>query len=593
MFYSQRITESGLTSQKYLFVILISLLTGVEVLGQCLSLPNAFSQQLQSSNNIIEGKVVAQSSFIGSDGNIYTRNNIDVYRVFKGDLGFAAEVVTEGGVYGDLMQIVTPSAQMQVGDYGVMVLEQDVARNISARTTAFYPINEENNTVMGFKDVSQREAFYDVIAREIGTGLVELRRIPQQTNAEDNSRNTPEISSIYPLQVTAGTRTMVTITGEGFGENQGSGQVAFHNADDGGQSFVSLNAGPHYLSWTDTEIQMYVPSATLYNTTVAGTGSLRVVADNGSIAESEEQLTIKYAKSEVIYSENLNETMLVGMQQGGYQFTLNQNMLALLSGSQMVENTIEKWACNTGINFQLKGGYTESTSYAHDQVNLLGVSAPNQLPSYLLGRTVTTFSSCGTPNGLQWNLIEVDILLNNEIDWWIAESQPMNNRFDLVTALLHELGHAHLLQHNNNESSPMYYQLTEGHMRRDLHAEADVNGGEFVAVSSVEAVSTCSAEYHVLHDFSVCDLSVINDVEESIEENWVVYPNPFTYELNVSGDWNNGAAYSMQDATGRLVQTGTLSSNQETLSTEGLKKGMYLLEVRFDESTFVKRLVKN
>jgi hypothetical protein len=130
-------------------------------------------------------------------------------------------------------------------------------------------------------------------------------------------------------------------------------------------------------------------------------------------------------------------------------------------------------------------------------------------------------------------------------------------------------------------------------MRRDLHNEADVTGGEFVAESSVEAESTCSAEHHVLHDFSACDLSVINDVEESIGENWVAYPNPFTHELNVSGDWNTGATYSILDAIGRLIQPGTLHSNQEILSTDGLKKGIYLLEVRSEEGTFVKRLLKN
>jgi hypothetical protein len=73
----------------------------------------------------------------------------------------------------------------------------------------------------------------------------------------------------------------------------------------------------------------------------------------------------------------------------------------------------------------------------------------------------------------------------------------------------------------------------------------------------------------------------------------VAYPNPFTHELNVSGDWNTEATYSILDAIGRLVQTGVLDSNQEILSTDGLKEGIYLLEVRSEEGTFVQRLVKN
>jgi hypothetical protein len=86
---------------------------------------------------------------------------------------------------------------------------------------------------------------------------------------------------------------------------------------------------------------------------------------------------------------------------------------------------------------------------------------------------------------------------------------------------------------------------------------------------------------------------VINDVEVSIEENWVVFPNPFITELNISGDWNHGATYLIIDGTGRLIQSGILNLNQETLSTGGLKKGIYLLEVCSEEGAFVKRLVKN
>ena len=581
--------------QKYVFVALLILFTGSNAWAQCLSLPHTTNEQFNSASKIVEGKVVSQHTFVGEDGNIYTSNSIDIYRVFKGDVYFSIDVITEGGVFGDVMQVVTPSTQIQVGNYGLVVLTQDAERSTSAIASAFYPIDEKSGNVYGLKNISHREALYENIARFTGTKNVALRRIPLQTaneSASENNRATLEITDVFPLEVTAGTQTVVHITGQGFGAEQGTGHVAFHNADDGGQSFVNLPAGPHYLSWTDTEIQLYVPSATLYNTTVAGTGSIQVVAANGAATESSQQLTVHYAKSEIIYAEQLNNTMLVGMQSGGYTFNMNEQLHQITNGNSMVEEAFLKWACNTGVNFKLANEVVNLTDWPHDNINLIGLSYPGQLPSYLLGKTITTFSGCGSANGLQWNLIEVDILLNSDIDWWTEAGPPTNNKYDLETTILHEIGHAHLLQHNNNLSSPMYFQLTEGSMRRDLH-QPSIEGGNYISTQSVETTAICGEEAHELFHFSTCNLSEINSIEEQLTAEILAYPNPFSHQITVSGDWNLDNQFFIFDATGRVVLHGVLNTNTQTIATSQLSTGVYALEVRDSEKSQVERLIKN
>jgi hypothetical protein len=326
---------------------------------------------------------------------------------------------------------------------------------------------------------------------------------------------------------------------------------------------------------------------------VAGTGAVRVTTANSVSAESAQLLSVKYAKSEVIYSEELNETMLVGMQEGGYAFNINHQLHALLGGSLMVEQAFMKWACNTGVNFNLNEELVGVSNWAHDGVNVIGVSEEGELPSYLLGRTVTTFSGCGTPEGLQWNLVEVDILLNSDIDWWISHDQPMQNRFDLATAVLHELGHAHLLQHNNNTGSPMYYQLMEGTMRRDLHAHADIDGGSFVATESTEAEHTCGDELHIPFDFATCDLSFINGMEDEVVASTSVYPNPFTDQLVIQRNDLTLSNYRLMDITGRTVLFGKLSSNKDVVSTQILPQGVYFLSIESPSERSVFKLNKN
>jgi hypothetical protein len=258
----------------------------------------------------------------------------------------------------------------------------------------------------------------------------------------------------------------------------------------------------------------------------------------------------------------------------------------------MVEDVFVKWACNTGVNFTLDNEIVNLTDWAHEGINLIGLSNSGQVPSYLLGKTVTTFSGCGTPNGLQWNLIEVDILLNSDIDWWTGQGPPMGNRFDLETVILHEIGHAHLLQHNNNGNSPMYFQLMEGAMRRDLYAPS-IDGGNYVSTQAVEASSTCGNESHQYFDFSTCNLSLINGVDDEAKNEISVYPNPFQDQITVAGEWKSGSQFSIFDIAGRMVLNGVLNSTNQTISTSQLSKGVYLLEVRDEAKSHAQRLLKN
>lgn len=576
-----------MTVQKYALAVLVTLFTAGNSMAQCLSHADAFEQKLEAAEKILEGRVVGQTSFFGDDGNIYTSNQIEVYRVFQGDVGFDANIITEGGIVGDLMQIVTPSVKFEIGDYGVFSVSDE-------KTTAFIPIDELTGIVHSNHRFEYREALYENIARYTGTNAIELRRVPLSAFEPSFSREgaTPEVQAIFPSEVTAGTRTIMTIVGVGFGETQGTGYVAFSNADDGGQSFVALQPGPHYLSWSDTEIQLYVPSATLYNNTVAGSGIVRVINADGEQGVSQQQVAVKYAKSEVVYNENLNRTMLVGMQEGGYRFTINQQLLSFLGGRDLVESSFVKWACNTGVNFVLDQEVAQTAEWTHDDINLIGLSEPGQLPNYLLGKTITTFSGCGTSNGLQWNLIEVDIVLNREINWYVGEGTPASGQFDMATSILHEIGHAHLLQHNNNPTSPMYFELLSGSSRRDLNMETDIEGGTFIGHEANNAAHVCGESVHEPYDKD-CNLSLINSITDEMANELQVYPNPFADELTILLPDFHDVEYTLYDSQGRVVESNPILNTTTSLSTSQLSPGIYLLELNSSEGRQSRRLVKN
>ncbi len=579
-------------AQKYLFVILLCLSVAIDAGAQCLTLPNVIQEQIASADRIVEGKVLRQESRIGSDGTIYTSNIIEVHRIFKGQADAEIEVITEGGIVGDLMQIVTPSANLQVGDYGLIELDDDAFRGIRSLAIGFYPIDAKSGTVYSLKNIVHRDELYEMIHRTVGQSSVQL--IQSGSMQPSGQRSTPQIADIQPLSVTAGTRSVLTITGQGFGNEQGSGFVAFRNANDGGQSFVAVSSGPHYLSWSDTEVRMYVPSTSLYTSTVAGTGEIRVVNDAGNFEQSTQLVHVAFAQSEVVYSEVLNETELVGMQEGGYLFHKNPALQSLMGGLPMVKNALEKWSCNTRVNFDLSEELSNQASFANDGINLVGLSESGQLPSYMLGRTLTTFSGCGTGSGgIQWNLIEVDILMNGDMNWWTSDLPPMANSFDLTTALLHELGHAHLLQHNSHVNSPMYYQLTSGTMKRELNSESDIEGGNHVTELSVASALSCSYPEHEFQEVNDCDLSQINGLDEQTKVDVVAYPNPFSDLLEIKGDWEGQAKFSVVDALGREIIAGPISAGVQSIDTSRFSNGFYLLQVSDERGPQAIRLLKN
>jgi hypothetical protein len=138
----------------------------------------------------------------------------------------------------------------------------------------------------------------------------------------------------------------------------------------------------------------------------------------------------------------------------------------------------------------------------------------------------------------------------------------------------------------------MYFQLTEGSMRRDLH-EPSIEDGNYVNTQSAEATSTCGDELHEYFDFSTCNLSIINGIEEESINSISVYPNPFNNQITLSDEWVRVSQYSIFDATGRMILSGVLNSNTQTIATNQLSNGVYLLEVRNDVKSSFQRLVKN
>lgn len=112
-------------------------LSNMDTLGQCVLREISMNQQIDNSNLIVEGRIIAKESFWDVNyQNIYTVNTLEVYKVFKGNPVEKVEIITRGGQVGDNLEIVTPSLKLHKNQQGVFMLDTKRSVNLTHKNTS-------------------------------------------------------------------------------------------------------------------------------------------------------------------------------------------------------------------------------------------------------------------------------------------------------------------------------------------------------------------------------------------------------------------------------------------------------------------------
>lgn len=81
--------------------------------------------------------------------------------------------------------------------------------------------------------------------------------------------------------------------------------------------------------------------------------------------------------------------------------------------------------------------------------------------------------------------------------------------------------------------------------------------------------------------------------EHTNQDDWLVFPNPFTSELNINlpANWSS-AEYVLSNSMGQIVQEGTITLSQ-TISTESLNPGMYIIQIKSPKGRLLLKKIMN
>jgi len=544
--------------------------------AQCLIEDVSIENRIQKSQLIIDGEVVSASSF-WKDGNIYTKNKIKVYQVFKGNVPSGdIEVITLGGAVGNAILKVEPSLDLKQNEAGMFMLEAWLADK-----QYYLPVYD----AMGFiaYDRTSRVAqdlfhqygaiknqflpwFNAKLKAENTEANITLINTPFYSIPIFGTRATPVISSIVPQNMSAGTDSTITITGNNFGANRGPrSKVDFKNGNDGGASWEETS---EYVGWSNTSIVVVVP-------TLAGTGTIRVTKDTNEFQESAQILTVPYSHINAGTPPNYTQHVEDNGNNNDIIWTFNKRFFDSSDAKDAFLRSLENWRCATLMPWNAELNKTTVDQAVGDNINIITWDFNDLLPINVLGRTYSRFFSCPKIGGGSNIFVdELDIIFNNKFKWHYALANAPGGQYDFVSVATHELGHGHQLSHVIDATKMMHYSIGAGQTKRTITAE-DINGGNAVHARSVKSV--CFKNPLVLLNSNNCNIINtqpefnVNNTTPCLLENIVFTDNTSGGVLTWS--WNFGAGASPGTGVGigpHTVKYTSGGSKDVTLTTTTL-----------------------
>lgn len=178
-----------------------------------------------------------------------------------------------------------------------------------------------------------------------------------------------------------------------------------------------------------------------------------------------------------------------------------------------------------------------------------------------------------------------------DLDLRIDPSNTSLTKQQIKNRILHELGHAHMLNHSKNLSNPqdlMFYQEVNPSTAATIMGD-DETGALLVYSNSAQILNGASCGTPIGQGACGGTNSVLDIHDNEILE---VFPNPFSTSIQVSLLTSNTSdlTFELFDHLGRQVmfmsEKGGQTEHQLVIPAE-IPKGMYLLKTTIGEKTII------
>lgn len=560
---------------------------------QCMLYPVSLNERIDEAQVILEGKIISSKSYWRANPNlIYTSWLVDVYKCLKGNFSSTKfELITEGGIVGNEMLVVSSETEIFEGMQGVFMLKttafpalMDTQNSFCFQTVSgpsgFFLLDKKDNSFSSpFLIFQPVQALFDSIeARVLSPAQIIQYPVIQQSSNLFSGPPPPavNVTSFSPDTVTAGTFDTLTITGTGFGASySGSANVEFKDANSGGAGYIAAQSH-QIISWSDTEVKVFVR-------TRAGTGTIRVTGVDATQFVTAASLVVTYNITNITSSSiDYICRPVDNSGSGSYIFTYNQDFADSTLAVASFERAIVSWRCGTGFNISTSASTSALVAQASDGVNLVTFDGSSALPGSVLGTCYSFYSACFVSSAWRWSLAEIDVKMrtNNTggINWNYGPAASGFTQYDFESVSLHEVGHGHQLGHIINSGKVMHYAISNGSDQRTLHPDHDIAGGDYVMVLATAtelcgwgemiAINPCNCSLNPNGGAGTWTWTGTNSSDWFCTGNWdigttpdadsdVVIPGGTTNDPTITGAAASCNTITIQTATGGILNINT------------------------------------
>lgn len=471
---------------KNIFTAFLLVTFSAQLIAQCSIEPFSLEKRISMSDIVVEAKVIHSEPRWSSDrGFIYTVNQLQVFKSFNGKTVPAfIDVITEGGRIGFEMVTAHPTLEITKGQTGVFLLAKSNLQlfgetSVNNRYTGVASVQSvitydwETHRAYDYVNIyeSITASLYPALEQLTGKKLIETDKNPDPWAGKIRPLATPVITGFSSDTVTSGTGMLLTISGTNFGFSPGTGGgVGFVDANFGDGRFFYPEFASSYKSWSNTQIEVYVPSR-------AGTGKVRVTNSSLENGTSSGSIYVKYSHLNATYGSATVDTQYYVTDhvddntKGGYTWQMNTKFKAKANPVNAFMRSLENWRCATLVNWDV-GNETTTDAITRDNVNLVRLT---RFGDSRLGVCYSYWSGCGSGSNLLWYVAELDIEFDSTKNWYYGTVKPGGSQIDFESVSTHELGHGHQMGHVIDSKKIMHYSIANGERKTVLNSE-DLEG---------------------------------------------------------------------------------------------------------------------
>lgn len=411
-----------------------------------------------------------------------------------------------------------------------------------------------------------------------------------QVNGSICNCSTPIITAFSPETIHAGNEEILTITGSNFGTYKPlSSTVMFRDGD--ADNGYMVTSEPYFkwdniIHWTDNEIKVKVPSngeqQTIRQPAASGKFKVRNFCYEESI--SDEVLTIPYSLLNVQFgSSNLSLPKKLVLQgdepnHNGMEFRFSSSIPSSGVGATVrsaFRSALEEWCTATNVNFTI-GDDISNIDIAVDNFNVIKYSddlSPEALASVVISGH-NNVNEC-TTNTV--SMIDLDVKVKFDAS---ASYDKYKNIF------LHELGHAHLLNHSRHPSTItnwntqylMYYSVFPPEEFPAIR-QSDKDGALNVFTRSALCTNGIGQ--------GNCETNSTKNTNNTYKP--YVYPNPTSNQINFEPKYSEAKA-SLTNSLGQIIFKG--KATNDSIDVSHLLPGIYILSVEINGIIYVQKIIK-